>query len=231
MIMIDEEELLAVQKEALDRAKCRGVEIISDGVLDSELYEKAPVKVAWVLKQDREDCQDGSSYADRIRAAAKAGRVQASPTWAPMAYASYALIHGVSDYWKIPNANDCATAMLSTAVFEIQKELGNPSTRDSVVRDGHRVYGDLLARQIRAADPDVMIVCLPETLRWVVMRIKSDVLTDKNDGWRWGNCAAFPFGAKLFLWAWHPAQTQISQEEYVMSIVKRWREHVADRRV
>lgn len=219
---VDRGALLSIQEEALWRARKRGMEALPDGILDYDLYEQSPVRIMWILKQDREDCQDGYSYAERVRLAAKEGRIQSSPTWAPISYASYALLNGVCDYNLISDANSCATAMLSTAIVEIQKELGYPRTENEVVREGYKMYGDLLKRQIIAAAPDVVIVCLPEALRDIVMAIQQDALLCNKADWDWGYCAASACDSLLYLWAWHPSQTKITQEEYVMSIVKQY---------
>lgn len=183
-----------------------GLRLCLMGVLDLALYEQASVKIMWILKQDREDCQDGMAYAERIRGAAKEQRIQSSPTWAPIAYASYAILNGVEEFESIPDANECAEAMLSTALVEIQKELGDSSTPNQIVRDGYAKYGDLLARQIKAADPDVIIVCLPEGLKDIVLSIRKDVFSLDDNDWNWGACASALCGKKLLLWAWHPSQ-------------------------
>ena len=96
--------------------------------------------------------------------------------------------------------------MLSTALVEIQKELGDPSTPNQIVRDGYAKYGDLLARQIKAADPDVIIVCLPEGLKDIVLSIRKDVFSLDDNDWNLGACASALCGKKLLLWAWHPSQ-------------------------
>lgn len=222
--MVDVEELESVTAEADRRARETGAEALPDGVLDLALYEQAPVKIMWILKQDREDCQDGATYAERIRRAAKEQRVQSSPTWASIAYASYAILNGVEKFESIPDANECSKAMLSTALVEIQKELGDPTTSDQIVRDGYAKYGDLLSRQIKAADPDVIIVCLPEGLKDVVLSIRKDVFSLDDDGWSWGSCASSLCGRKLLLWAWHPSQRCILRKEYVETIYERWAE-------
>jgi len=134
-----------VTEEAHERAVASGAEAMPDGVRDLDLYQRAPVKVMWILKQNRDGCQDGTTYADRIRVAAKECRIQSSPTWGPIAYASYAIINGIGTFESIPDANACAEAMLSTALIEIQKELGDPRTPDQVVRDGYAKYGDFRA--------------------------------------------------------------------------------------
>lgn len=205
---------------------CDG-EIMPDGILDESKYQAAPLKILWVLKQDINwGAED--SYADRIKRDAITG----SPTWRRMSFVSYGLLSRERNFSRCPEAKACSEYLLSTAVIELNKELGDSRSPAQDIADGFIRYKELIFLQIDVYEPDVIIVCVPEGLGGIL-----DSLYRHSHGCDFTPSLANAIveGADvaigghfkpLFLWAYHPQATKgfkdlgISDESYTVSLWK-----------
>ncbi len=197
------------------QAKYPDVDLMKDGILDAKKYWNAKIRVLWILKQDY--YASGSNerpYAERLRNEINKGSIKGKGTWPAMSLVSYGLLSGERDFSKFPDANECADFLFETAIIEVDKELGESYSFDQVILDGFQKYKDLVFLQIDTYKPDVVIVCMPESIGDVVDSIYmhchetefthglpnviiggADVAIGKND-------------KPLFLWAYHPQATR-----------------------
>lgn len=211
----------------------RKADVVEDGILDLESYEKSSQRILWVLKQDFYD--SGAlemPYAQRLRRVLDDVNGVLSPSWRRMAQASYGLIHNCLDFAQLPDARTCGEALLQTAVIEVDKELGDSRSPDSVILEGFRTYWDFTKEQIQAYEPDVIIVGMTgqnECLRVVPDEIFH--LFRPGEEYRTsGNlCECTSIGERRLLWACHPGVTSsdgygVSDKAYFEAIVNHFRD-------
>lgn len=151
-----------------------------------------------------------------------------------MSYVSYGLLTGVRDFAKFPDANLCANELLATAIIEANKELGDSGSKspDSIMIEGFNRYKELIHQQLDACSPDLIIVCLPESLRCVVNSLYShfyacDFQNGLGNVYVDGADVGISQGQKpLFLWPYHPQASKgylgkgITDYSYTMSLLK-----------
>ncbi len=146
-------------------------DIMRDGPLDVDRYSSAKIKILWLLKQEYYDSGAAEkAYSKRVKECIQEGGIRSSPTWRKMAYVSYGILTGERDFSSFPDANECADHIFETAVIEANKEFGESGSKspDSVIAEGFKRYEELIHLQLEAYRPDIIIACLPESLRCVV---------------------------------------------------------------
>lgn len=207
-------------------------DVMRDGMLDVKRYNSAKFKILWVLKQEYYDSGAFEvTYSNRIIKCITDNNVNSTSTWKRMSYVSYGILTGERDF-DLWNANICADKFLATAVIEANKELGNSQSPDDVIIDGFKRYEKLIHLQIDTYKPDIIIVCLPESLRGVVNSLYSHC---HNSDFENGLENVYIDGADvgiskdykpLFLWPYHPQATKgyngegISDKAYTMSLLR-----------
>ncbi len=209
------------------------VNIMHDGILDEQKYKNAKIKILWILKQEYYDSGAlENTYVDRIKKCVSDEKVASSSTWRRMSYVSYGLLSGKREFNTLPDANICADNFLETAVIEVNKELGNSNSPDQVILDGFNRYKDLIILQLGTYKPDVIIVCLPNSLRSIVDFLYnkchgSDFINGPKNIYIEGADVGIGKDHKpLFLWAYHPQATKgcnsegISDDSYTMSLLQ-----------
>ena len=160
-----------------ERIRARAVELgfdagrvapIYDGVVDADGYLATNPRVMWILKEPYDDWdEDGAPcgggwtmFKDFGGGADLAKAVNRTAALRNVAYASYALQHGVSAYADLPWISECpevAESLLRTAFVNVSKMPALPSTDES--RLGHRYedWKDILFDQIELYDPTVIV--------------------------------------------------------------------------
>ena len=207
-------------------------DLMQDGILDKQKYDKADPKILWILKQDYYDSGAAViSYADRIRSEIEKKGINGKGTWPAMSLVSHGLLSGKRDVSKFPPGYECAERLFETAIIEVNKELGDSRSDPQVIRTGFERYKELVFLQIDTFKPDVVIVGLPEALKDVVDSLywhchvskfifkKPNVIIDGAD---------VAIGAAynpLFFWTYHPQATRgnlggISNVSYTMSLLQ-----------
>ena len=182
--------------------------VMEDGILNCPGYAKARVRILWILKQDYVESGAGEeSYAKRMRDAINNGTIQRSPTWRRMSQVSYGILNNVTSFAELPDANQCAEELLNTAVIESNKELGSPRSSTQDIIAGFHKYKDLIFRQIDLYDPNIIIVCMDESLKEIPASIYSHLTLKHEYNAEWGMCASSRLDGKLLLWAYHPSAT------------------------
>lgn len=156
-------------------------DVMEDGILDLDRYRRAPVRILWILKQAP---HFGEYHLPEWLARVsreEQDSISASPTWRRMAQVSAGLLRQLSfeEVGELSRA-ELAESLMTTAVIEIQKELGGTQTPAAVLREGYRDYGGLVKRQIRAYAPDVIIFAMGE--EWIRKEIVEDIFASVANG-------------------------------------------------
>jgi len=195
--------------------------IMKDGAICFDRYARASLRVMWVLKQNID--YGFSDYSAQLLQ--NLDRVSSSPTWRRLAHASHGFLSGIRDYStvKMHERGDCLESMLSTAIVEVNKELGDSRSTDRSVHEGYAKYKELIKKQIEAHAPDVIVVCMTgtnENLKPIVECLHKDYTGESeykicgNSHPKSADVAWSKTGNKVFLWAFHPSYTHVSDSDY-----------------
>ena len=153
-----------------------------------------------------------------------------------MAHASYGILSGVSDYQivKAHERDDCIDSLISTAIVNVNKELGGSRSSDLSVHQGYEKYRELVTKQIHAYAPDLVIACMVgtnENLKPIVDSVyktytgESKYTIIKHSKPSSANVAWSKSGCKTFLWAYHPSYTRlISDSDYFNGLMNAYNE-------
>jgi hypothetical protein len=185
----------------------------------------------WILKQNID--YGFSDYSTQILQ--NLDKVSSSPTWRRLAHASHGLLSGLRDFAAVKRHERgvCLESFLSTAIINVNKELGGSRSSDHSVHQGHAKYKDLIGKQIEAYAPDVIVVCMAAingNLKPVVESIYK-AYTGESD-FRIGgyskplsaDVAWTRSGNRTFLWAFHPSYTRVSDRDYFDGIMNAYDE-------
>lgn len=214
-------------------------EVMEDGILDLNRYCNAPIRILWILKQAPHYGEYNlSEWLGRV-VAEDHDFIPGSPTWRRMALVSAGLLRKVSfEEVKKFSRSELADCLMSTAIIEIQKELGDLRTTAVTLFDGYQKYGDLIKRQIKAYAPDVIIVGMGE--EWMRKAIVEDLFSSCSNGVLFavngenGGCnfnlreeqadvAFVRAGTLSFLWTTHPQYSiGISDRAYFNTLCQAW---------
>jgi hypothetical protein len=205
-------------------------EIMRDGIINFEKYSNSRLRVLWVLKQNIH--YGYYDYAEYLTTEVKS--VSGSPTWRRLAHVSYGLISGERDFDRVRELENeqLLESLFESAIIEVNKELGESRSPDSVILEGFEKYKSLVFDQITACDPDVIIIPMVgsgEALKPIVEEIYQ-YLTNKeynneqdfntNICIEGADVAWTPVGNKTFLWTYHPSYIkEISDENYFDALV------------
>lgn len=201
--------------------------LISDGVMYPDKYFNEDLRIAWILKEayDEEDGTGGNwSYFDLF--VKESFDVSTSKTFNPIIYASYGLYNNFTKYGGMDWIHDDPTmkeVLKNIAIINTQKlpSKNHSSTADSDLYESVNEYSDLLKRQINLLNPNVII--FGNTFKYF-----KDLLEIEDSEIVKGIVCHVAKGNKLYISAYHPAQTQITKQEYVdsiVSVVEKWKQN------
>lgn len=204
--------------------------IIDDGVYNPEKYFSNEIRLAWMLKEpyDEEDGTGGGwSYLsmfegdDLYESTFKKGH---RTTWHPIIYTSHSILNGFPK-WKdidyLSNDSSIITVIREVAFMNAQKLPAKGVTRTNMndIIESISKHGDLLKRQKELLNPNVLIFANTFDLYRDLLEL-NDIVLEKN-----GSCEYVAHDGKLYISAFHPAQTQVSGENYmndIVEVVRKW---------
>jgi hypothetical protein len=200
-------------------------EPIYDGPVNAMRYLKSPIKIVWLLKEAYDDIDGkggGWNYSvllDKENLYEDFFRPHASrATWHPIVYVSYGILNNFRlwndmDYIR-DNPHELTSVIRDIAIVNVQKlPARNVTYTDS--RDITKAFENhkhLLKRQLEILNPDIIIGAS-------TLHLFKDIF-DINDGANHKESITYYFkDKKLFIDAYHPAQTIISRQVYVNDII------------
>lgn len=200
--------------------------LMKDGAICTDRYARSNLRVMWVLKQNID--YGFSDYSAQLLQ--NLDKVSSSLTWRRLAHASHGLLSGLRDFAAVKRheRGECLESMISTAIINVNKELGGSRSTDASVHEGHAKYKDLVGRQIEALAPDVIVACMTgtgENLKPVVESIYKHYTGEPafricgNSKPESADVAWSKSGNKVFLWAYHPSYTRVSDRDYFDGIM------------
>lgn len=175
---------------------------IIDGVINCNLYDVAPIKIMWILKEpvdtDGDNCWDLAQMLNEETGEGLNGRT----SWRRISYASYSLLTGktwgnapyIYDNDEVPNA------LKSTAWVNISKTAGDSHSNQSL-EGRSKLWRPILERQIEAFCPDVIVLC--GTFDY----LKEDLQLTDGCNVSKGFARGFKKESRYILSAYHPQAT------------------------
>lgn len=220
LLKANEQFAQEMDKNAQERDTYR----VIDGVINPERYAKTSLRLLWILKEAN-SIDLSWSVVDNFKNKnwlETYGR--SNPTIRKLIYTSYAILNEVAwsdiPYGNQPQAYDC---LQDIAFINIKKEPGDHQAEEQAIQDAYNLDKDLIHRQINAFNPDVVI--FGNTLQYFDPSLLEGFSATERQNTELGN-AYYPTEKRLYIWSWHPASRNLSDENYVMDIaqiVRNWR--------
>ena len=232
--------LLAAQAALHAAIKARAVELGYDpakvepiyaGVVDAEAYLAAHPKVMWILKEPYDDFDaEGmpvgggwTMFKDFGEGDTLAKAVNRNAALRNVAYASYAILNSIGSYAEFPWITEKPTeyekAIKSIAYCNIGKMPGKTTTSGAHLSKLYQEWKGILFRQIDLYNPEVIIVCVTDTLQCMNQDLGLDLSKPRHSVKRGGAVTDIhEWRGKRLLWAPHPA-ARIAPGEWVDAVV------------
>jgi hypothetical protein len=199
---------------------------IVDGIVDIKTYLKSKYKILWILKEPYDDDGGGWHYSkkflllDNFYSEIK----QSFNTWHPIIYVCHGILNDFMQYETMDWIRDepwMADIVKQIAVINVNKLPGLSRTYDyGLISEAYNKYKGILLEQIKVYNPDIIIGGYTLNLFFDDLGIQRDTLTNH------GSVDFAVKDGKLFIDAWHPAQTtKVGRKEYVNDIIntaKEW---------
>jgi len=197
---------------------------IIDGIIDVDEYLNTAPKILWILKEPYDEIEDGlpagggwkfsddflgkEDYYKKLNSS--------KATWNPIVYSSFSILNGFKKFSQLDDLTDnplMYSVVKKIAVINVKKLPGFTKTPNfSIIKKSYEKHKEILHQQIELFNPDIIIGGSTLHLFFDYLKIsESDLLNDE------ANYAIK--NSKLYITAYHPAQTEISQEKYVNEIV------------
>ena len=203
------------------------VEPILDGVVNPSSYCKASKKILWVLKEPYDDVDDSnkpvgggwsiiSLIKNNPKKMALSGQV-----FKRIAYITYGILNNIKwqnmDY--INKNSKIAKALESIAYVNVGKMPNFTTTTDSHLKDIYKTWKDILLKQIKSYEPDVIIFGNTFSLfanEFFPSGVPSHKTIKRADG---DYVGVYNVNGKTLLDAYHPSAI-VSDDSYVETILE-----------
>jgi hypothetical protein len=214
-------------------------EPIIDGIVNIEKFIQSKLKILWILKEPYDNEQNGIAtgggwhFANDFLAPdgfyKRMGRSR--NTWHPIIYVSYGILNNFllwDDMDYIKNNQTMADIVRNIAVINVKKLPGFKRTYDfGPIRNAYNNNKELLHKQISTYNPDIIIG--GSTLNLFYNELGINKAKDEK---KFGCVEYIDKNSKLYISAYHPAQTQVTRECYIndiINLVKMWSDKKASR--
>ena len=198
----------------------KSAEPILDGVVNVEKYLKGKYRICWVLKEpyDEDNGKGGGWSLARILSQKELYPkiVGSSPTWQPIIYVTYSILHDFLPYssmnW-IKDEPEMAQCLNEIALINVNKMPANHRSNDTDIALKYEYWKPILFWQLKQYDPQIII--FGNTFQ----HFKDDLGIAATEI-RHKDCVDYIVkNKKIYVHAYHPAQTQINREQYVQGII------------
>lgn len=200
-------------------------EVITDGVMNPELYFKNNIRLAWMMKESY-DSENGTGggwslfdmFPENKDLYEYTFKSPHKTTWQPIIYISYSVFNNFKKWseldWISENHGMCEIVR-QIAIINSQKLPSNGVTKTnfSDLEESVQNISDLLERQIILLKPNVFIFANTVNLYQKILDYSLDEFTKIN------NISYLFKGGNLFINTYHPAQRTISREVYVNDVI------------
>lgn len=192
---------------------------IYDGIISEKDYANAKFKILWILKEPYDNYNGDGGWDTRNDILLKMGSDQCYSkikTWKTIAYISYGILNG-KQYNDITKDSLVYDALKSIAYINVSKypaETTSPN-RDKFFQQIYKEKKEVLLKQIETYNPDIIIAGNVFYL----------FINDLEISWDEGKAipemgkSYFIKNNKLFIDAYHPANTSLDEKTYCDAII------------
>ena len=216
----------ALEKKAFDAYyDDNAQEPLYDGIVDIDTYLTSKYRILWILKEpydnDDPNSTEGGGWHLCKDFLAKDGFYykmgDSWRTWQPVVYVSYGILNKFAKFDDMPWLRDdpeMANIIRNVAVINVKKIPGGKRTYDySIIRDSYNRHKDILHEQIKLYNPHIIIGGATMDLFFQDLGISSEDIKSNN------SVRYAVKDGKIYLAAYHPAQTTVKREIYVDDII------------
>ncbi|HZY38178.1 MAG TPA: hypothetical protein VFE53_16090 [Mucilaginibacter sp.] len=196
------------------------IEVVKDGIIDIPKYCNSMHKILWVLKEANQ--ADGCGYDMRTGIAES---IKTNPetryTFLPIVYTSFGILHNC-DWNLIPDLDEedqsIADIIENVGFVNIKKVPGGRKTNPRELEEAFDSHGDIVLKQIKDYDPDIVILCYVSNLLAKPLGLTSNF--EKT----LGGITYWVKHTKLYIQVYHPNQRGSIQEycTEIINIVREW---------
>ena len=144
-----------------------GATIVFDGILNQQLFNAAPFKVLWILREPW-----FKETWDMLQSEGIYNRIGSSPTWHPMFYVTFSILNGFPKWNEmkyIREQPDMAEVLRSVAYVNVKKSVGGTSSHLKEIHSWFKKGEEIIKFQLSECTPDIVIGCPPfmqEIFKW-----------------------------------------------------------------
>lgn len=227
--MKKKEELL--QQRIIDYAKQMGltndnVEPIVDGTYDINAYVQEKTRIMWMLKEPYDDfLEDGTPYGGgwSIGGVLSSADSWKTRSWQPIIYILYAFFNNIgkwNDMDYIRDAPEMAEVLKRIAYVNMSKMPGKTKSNNDMSNE-YKIWEPILLDQIELYNPHIIV--FGNTFKYFKDRLLiGEYVSDTSNEY----LGVYHCNGRLYLDAYHPQQTQITQEKYVNDILFAMRKYI-----
>ena len=143
-----------------------------------------------------------------------------------MVYTSWGILNDFTtwdDMDYVEKNPSMLNALKSVAYINVCKIPGYKSTHYSVCNKAYKDYGELLLEQVKFINADIVI------FGSTINHFHSDLNLSTGEWRNEGTCDYYLKDNRIYIDAYHPAQTQVSVEDYcndIIMAVKTWHKEI-----
>lgn len=200
-------------------------EPIIDGIVNVTDYLNATKRLLWILKEPYDGVENnevsgggwhfGNDFLGLDDFYNRIGRSHS--TWYPILYSTYGILNNFMQYNDMPeigNDINISRVIRQIAIINVKKLPGLTRTVDfGPIAKAYNDHTELLHKQIETYDPDIIIGGSTLFLFYNELGLK------KQNEKVYGCLEYYEKGNKLYISAYHPAQTSVKRNVYVNDIV------------
>lgn len=195
---------------------------VTDGVIDRDAYLNAKVRLMWVLKEA--NSEDSWSYISNFKNIEWLNRCNGLSSIRRVIYTSYGILKSGDIPWSdFPWSNEieCQSALREIAFINLKKMPGGSVANSQEIEDAYKANRELLRLQIDTYKPDVII--FGNTMNLVDKSDFEGLVTAEKRVSDFNNHYYYSDN-RLYIHAYHPSYTRMTDKNYVMDIVEIYRE-------
>ena len=191
---------------------------IYDGIANIDAYLKSPLKIMWILKEPYDE--DGGGW--QISEAYKNDDKNRA-TYRRMAYSAYGFNHKMyyDEICKIIDKESKVSVLDSIAYINLSKMPGNKKTSDAAAKAYYTLWKDILHKQIKTYDPDVIIFGGTGTMKCFEFDNEPQLFETffNSDVKKTCNAELYQHKDKWLISIEHPAGPGVNDDVYIDSLI------------
>jgi hypothetical protein len=225
-------ELDKINLEIIDCYREGEIMPIYDGCLNPDSYYKSPLKILWLMKEpyDEYDGLGDWSLPDFFMKEYDKffqGLILKTPTWRTVVHTTYCIFENFSNYDSTKSINSnpsMANYLNNIAWVNIQKLPSKTGSRTKIenIRFAYVKHKEIINKQIDLINPQIIICGNNFDI------IKTSLGNPQEKKLSNSYCEYYEVKNRLYINAYHPAQSTVSRESYVNGIVNTIKKYLSN---